>query len=111
MISNDDYREFLSVAATCTCNFILSGDDRQISSIGRGRQFKVFANHYYSSNIYNANRQSPEWGKSVAMAGMGLLSLGQRREILGQTTLLLLWTFYLKWRSSIQGKKQANACC
>ena len=62
--------------------FILSGDDRQISSVGRGRQFKVFANHYYSSNIYNINRQSSKWGKFVAMTEVSLLGLGQRRESL-----------------------------
>ena len=33
-------------------------------------------------NIYNINRQSSKWGKSVAMAGVSLLSLGQRRESL-----------------------------
>ena len=65
-----------SALQLCTrkCNFILSGDDRQTSSVGRGR--------HYSSNIYNINRQSSKLGKSVAMEGRSLLSLGQRRESL-----------------------------
>ena len=85
---------------------------RQISSVGCGRMSKVFANYYYISNVYNINTQSSKWGNPLlSMAGVSLQSLGQRRESLGQRTLLLLWTFYLKWRSSIQGKKQANACC
>ena len=36
----------------------------------------------YHQYIYNINRQSSKWGKSVAMAGVSLLSLGQRRESL-----------------------------
>ena len=65
-----------SALQLCTrkCNFILSDDDRQISSVGRGR--------HYNSNIYNINRQSSKWGRTGAMAGMSLLSLGQRRESL-----------------------------
>ena len=69
MIGNDDYREFLSAVATCKCSVMLSGDDRQLSSVGRGGMFKIFANRYFSSNTYNINRQSSKWSESVAMVG------------------------------------------
>ena len=34
MIGNGDYRKFLSVAATCKYDIILSGNDRQWSLVG-----------------------------------------------------------------------------
>jgi len=42
LIGNDDYQELLRVAATRKCNVILSGDERQLSSVGRGGMFEVF---------------------------------------------------------------------
>lgn len=68
MIGNDDYKELLRVAATRKCNVILAGDERQLASVQRGGMFEVFADAYGSSKIYNIQRQSAEWGKSVAMA-------------------------------------------
>ena len=68
MVGNDDYGEFLRVAATRKCNVILSGDERQLESVSRGGMFEVFANHYGSSTIFDIQRQASNWGKSVAMA-------------------------------------------
>jgi Ti-type conjugative transfer relaxase TraA len=68
MIGNDDYQELLRVAATRKCNVILSGDERQLSSVGRGGMFEVFAGKYGSSTILDIKRQKSSWGKSVAQA-------------------------------------------
>lgn len=68
MVGNDDYRELLRVAATRKCNVILSGDERQLTSVQRGGMFEVFANKYGSSTILDIKRQEAEWGKSVAKA-------------------------------------------
>ena len=69
VIGNDDIRMFLSAAATCRYNITLSSDDRQISSVGCDGMFEICANHYFSSNTYNINRQSSKWSKFVAMVG------------------------------------------
>ena len=69
VIGNDDIRMFLSAAATCRYNITLSSDDRQISSVGCDGMFEICANHYFSSNTYNINRQSSKWSESVAMVG------------------------------------------
>ncbi len=68
MIGNDDYQELLRVAATRKCNVILSGDERQLSSVGRGGMFEVFASTYGSGSILDIKRQKSSWGKSVAQA-------------------------------------------
>jgi len=68
LIGNDDYQELLRVAATRKCNVILSGDERQLSSVGRGGMFEVFASTYGSSSILDIKRQENDWGKSVAIA-------------------------------------------
>jgi ATP-dependent exoDNAse (exonuclease V) alpha subunit len=86
MIGNDDYQELLRVAATRKCHVILSGDERQLASIGRGGMFEVFADKYGSSTILDIKRQATDWGKQVAMAlskgevssGLSILSQQQR---------------------------------
>lgn len=66
MIGNDDYQEFLRVAATRKCSVILSGDERQLASVQRGGMFEVFARVYGSSTIFDIKRQSNNWGREVA---------------------------------------------
>ena len=68
MVGNDDYRELLRVAATRKCNVVLAGDERQLASVSRGGMFEVFAGKYGSSTILDIQRQSGQWGKSVAMS-------------------------------------------
>jgi Ti-type conjugative transfer relaxase TraA len=68
MIGNDDCQELLRVAATRKCTVILSGDERQLTSVQRGGMFEVLANKYGSSTILDIKRQDSEWGKQVAMA-------------------------------------------
>ena len=68
MIGNDDYKELLRVAATRKCNVVLAGDERQLASVSRGGMFEVFAGRYGSSSILDIQRQSGQWGKSVAMS-------------------------------------------
>ncbi len=68
MIANDDYKELLRVAATRKCNVVLAGDERQLASVSRGGMFEVFAEKYGSSTILDIQRQSGQWGKSVAMS-------------------------------------------
>jgi len=76
MIGNDDYQELLRVAATRQCNVILSGDERQLASVGRGGMFEVFAGKYGSSTLLDIKRQKSVWGKEVATA----FSQGNVRE-------------------------------
>jgi len=66
MVGNDDYQELLRVAATRKCNVILSGDERQLSSVQRGGMFEVLAEKHGSSTIFDIKRQSSNWGKEVA---------------------------------------------
>lgn len=68
MIGNDDFTELLRVAATRKCNVILSGDEKQLTSVQRGGMFEVFADRYGSTSMLNIQRQDSNWGKSVAMA-------------------------------------------
>lgn len=68
MIANSDYQELLRVAATRRCNVILSGDERQLSSVTRGGMFEVFADRYGSSTIFDIQRQDSDWGRSVAQS-------------------------------------------
>ena len=68
MIGNDDFKELLRVAASRKCNIILSGDERQLSSVQRGGMFEVCAEKYGSTSILNIQRQEDAWGRAVAMA-------------------------------------------
>lgn len=68
MIGNDDFSELLRVAATRKCTVILSGDERQLTSVQRGGMFEVLANKYGSSAILDIKRQDSDWGKQTAMA-------------------------------------------
>jgi Ti-type conjugative transfer relaxase TraA len=71
MVGNDDYQELLRVAATRKCNVILSGDERQLSSVQRGGMFEVLAEKHGSSTIFDIKRQSSNWGKEVASCFVG----------------------------------------
>jgi Ti-type conjugative transfer relaxase TraA len=68
MIANSDYQELLRVAATRKCNIILSGDERQLSSVTRGGMFEMFADRYGSSTIFDIQRQDSNWGRLVAQS-------------------------------------------
>lgn len=71
MVGNDDYQELLRVAATRKCNVILSGDERQLSSVSRGGIFEVVAEKFGSSSVFDIKRQSSNWGKDVASCFAG----------------------------------------
>ena len=71
MVGNDDYQELLRVAATRKCNVILSGDERQLSSVSRGGIFEVIAKKFGSSSVFDIKRQSSNWGKEVASCFAG----------------------------------------
>ena len=71
MVGNDDYQELLRVAATRKCNVILSGDERQLSSVSRGGIFEVIAEKFGSSSVFDIKRQSSNWGKEVASCFAG----------------------------------------
>ena len=68
MVGNDDYSELLRVAAARSCNVILAGDERQLSSVGRGGMFEVFADKFGSYEMNDIKRQELEWGKDVALS-------------------------------------------
>lgn len=86
MVGNDDYQELLRVAATRKCNVILSGDERQLSSVQRGGMFEVLAEKQGSSSVFDIKRQSSNWGKEVAscfaggrvLEGLGILESNER---------------------------------
>jgi ATP-dependent exoDNAse (exonuclease V) alpha subunit len=68
MVGNDDYSELLRVAAARSCNVILAGDERQLSSMGRGGMFEVFADKFGSYEMNDIRRQEVEWGREVALS-------------------------------------------
>ena len=68
MVGNDDYSELLRVAASRSCNVILAGDERQLSSVGRGGMFEVFADKFGSYEMNDIRRQEYEWGREVALS-------------------------------------------
>ena len=68
MVGNDDYGELLRVAASHSCNVILSGDERQLSSITRGGMFTSFAKSLGCYELSDIRRQKVAWGKEVASA-------------------------------------------
>ena len=99
MVGNDDYKELLRVAAAHKCNVILAGDERQLSSIGRGGMFEVFVNKIGSKSMLEIKRQDSDWGRSVAQAfSCGDTALGVR--ILEANKRL---SFYSTKRDSIDG--------
>ena len=65
---------------------ILSGDERQLSSIGRGGMFEVFADKFGSYEMNDIRRQENEWSKDIALAfsegnircGIDILKLNNR---------------------------------
>ena len=71
MVGNDDYQELLRVAATRKCNVILSGDERQLSSVSRGGMFEVLSEKQGSSTVFDIKRQSSSWGREVASCFAG----------------------------------------
>lgn len=68
MVGNDDYMELQRVAAARNCNLIKAGDERQITPVGRGGMFEVFAEKYSSDVLTDIKRQRHNWGKAVARA-------------------------------------------
>jgi Ti-type conjugative transfer relaxase TraA len=86
MVGNDDYQELLRVSATRKCNVILSGDERQLSSVGRGGMFEVISEKHGSSTIFDIKRQSSNWGREVAscfadsrvLEGLNILERNER---------------------------------
>ncbi|WP_338140305.1 AAA family ATPase [Candidatus Midichloria mitochondrii] len=56
-MGDSDYLELLKVAGKYSCNLILSGDERQLTSIERGGMFGVFANWFGSYELNNIRRQ------------------------------------------------------
>ncbi|MDG1437107.1 MAG: AAA family ATPase [Rickettsiaceae bacterium] len=68
MISNADYLELVRVAANKGWTVILSGDEKQITSVQRGGMFEEFATKYGSTTVFNIQRQQNAWGRDVAVA-------------------------------------------
>jgi Ti-type conjugative transfer relaxase TraA len=66
MPSNSDYSEILRVAAIKNCNVLLSGDEKQLSSIDRGSVFEILGEKLGSFELSEIQRQQTNWGKSVA---------------------------------------------
>lgn len=56
MVGNSDYSELMRVAADKKCNVILSGDERQLSSISRGGMFEVYADYFGSAEMNEIRR-------------------------------------------------------
>lgn len=82
MVANEDFAELFRVAAQRGCNVILSGDQRQLSSVARGGMFSIFAEHFELATLLRIKRQDEHWGRQVAQAfsegdvkfGLGVLA-------------------------------------
>lgn len=93
MVGNDDYQELLRVAATRKCNVILSGDERQLSSVSRAGMFEVLSEKQGSSTVFDIKRQSSNWGREVAscfaegrvLEGLTILECNERIKWSGNT--------------------------
>ena len=68
MLGTESTLELLKVARASNSEVILSGDDRQLSSIEYGGLFKVFADRYGSATLDEVKRQANKWGKAVSEA-------------------------------------------
>jgi Ti-type conjugative transfer relaxase TraA len=107
MVGNDDYGELLRVAASHNCNVILSGDERQLSSINRGGMFTSFAKDLGCYELSDIRRQKVAWGKEVASAfargdtklGLEVL-LGQKRLLSSANKIVAIEDLLNKWHSS-----------
>lgn len=107
MVGNDDYGELLRVAASRSCNVILSGDERQLSSINRGGMFTSFAGNLGCYELSDIRRQEVAWGKEVASAfargdtkvGLEVL-LSQGRLLSGANKIAAIEALLNKWHSS-----------
>jgi Ti-type conjugative transfer relaxase TraA len=107
MVGNDDYGELLRVAASYRCNVILSGDERQLSSINRGGMFTSFAKSLGCYELSDIRRQQVAWGKEVASAfargetkvGLEVL-LGQKRLLSSANKIVAIEALLTKWHGS-----------
>ena len=109
MVGNDDYGELLRVAASRNCNVILSGDERQLSSINRGGMFTIFAKDLGCYELSDIRRQKVAWGKEVASAfargdnkvGLEVL-LGQKRLLSSANKIAAIEALLNKWHGSCE---------
>ena len=109
MISNDDYRELLRVAAGRKCNVILSGDEKQLASVQRGGMFEVFAQMHGSTCLLDIKRQDSDWGQSVAISfskgevrsGVGILQQ-HNRIISASDKISSMEALLVDWNKSVQ---------
>ncbi len=107
MVGNDDYGELLRVAASHSCNVILSGDERQLSSINRGGMFTSFAKSLGCYELSDIRRQKVGWGKEVASAfargdtkvGLEVL-LAQQRLLSSANKIAAIEALLHKWHGS-----------
>ena len=83
MIGNDDYREFLSVAATRKYDVILSSDDKQWSLVGECSSICKSLHMVVAISISITSRGNHEsdvnpfaMASQKVLLGVGLLSLG-----------------------------------
>lgn len=68
MVGNNDYSEILRVAAARSCNVILAGDERQLSSIARGGMFECFADKFGYCEMNDVRRQELQWCRDVSIS-------------------------------------------
>lgn len=68
MVGTSDYLELMKVASRKDCNVILAGDEKQLTSIGRGGMFEVFADRFGSYSLTQIKRQKEEWAQEMAMS-------------------------------------------
>ncbi|MEI6187464.1 MAG: AAA family ATPase [Alphaproteobacteria bacterium] len=107
MVGNDDYEELLRVAASNRCNVILSGDERQLSSINRGGMFTSFAKSLGFYELSDIRRQKVAWGKEVASAfargdtkgGLAVL-LEHKRLLSSANKIAAIEALLNKWHGS-----------
>ncbi|WP_322777403.1 AAA family ATPase, partial [Candidatus Megaera venefica] len=110
MVGNDDYSEVLRVAAARSCNVILAGDERQLSSIGRGGMFETFADKFGSYEMNDIRRQESQWSKDIALAfsegnirfGIDILKSNNRLNN-ADTKIDSMESLLNSWNSSSEG--------
>lgn len=68
MVETRMLEQILAQADEAGAKVILIGDDRQLSSIGRGGMFEVIKEEHGSAEITQVRRQSEEWQQEASMA-------------------------------------------
>ena len=68
MLDTEILLKLLRHAATSGAKLVIVGDDRQLSSVGRGGMWPLLVDRYKASRMNQINRQEEDWQKAASVA-------------------------------------------